>query len=491
MDLQCNNPGDELELKRRANNEPVSKAEEAGILVQFPLPGDSDSRAESAGIEKVPAVKPSSRSDGRERFGGECLDYRLGVALKNIYERGYIGSLLVIRMTEYRVMEEIYGQCIAQDLMRRMETRLLDTLRRDHIRDVKGDIIEQVAEDEFVIVLNRIEHLEDVNSITQRLAECATDVYVLGGLELHVQCVAGVAQYPYHSRVAAELLRYARIALRQADKHSKSRCHLFTDELLIKQRNHLCMAVELEQALQQGRMILHYQPQYALESLQIISVESLVRLVLESGEIVQPNDFIPIAEESGLIIPLGNWVIREACQQLSRWRDAGCGPLRVAINVSPRQLLDESLIDVVVDAVESAGIDFCDLEIEITEQCIVDHLPTVQRVLGELNQKGVRMAVDDFGTGYSALAYIAQLPLTLIKLDRSFLSDVSCDSRASQLVTALITMAKELNLEILAEGVETLLHHQFLCDAGCELGQGFGFARPCSAEALLELVQTH
>lgn len=217
-------------------------------------------------------------------------------------------------------------------------------------------------------------------------------------------------------------------------------------------------------------------------------MEALVRMVSDTGELIPPNDFIPIAEENGFIIQLGEWVIHEACRQFSLWRKAGCAPLRIAVNVSPKQLVDDRLIDIVSNAVNEFSLSYRDLELEITEQCVLEYSDSVENTLEELHRRGVRIAVDDFGTGYSSFAYLARLPLDVIKMDRSFLVNVTSDVRAGRVVVATIAMAGALGSEIIAEGVETQAQEDFLRSSGCMLGQGYGFSRPQNSEAMEKLL---
>ncbi len=244
------------------------------------------------------------------------------------------------------------------------------------------------------------------------------------------------------------------------------------------------MVNQLKQALEQERFILHYQPQYGIDNQRIVGVEALLRIQSEQGEMIRPDLFIPVAEQHGLIIPIGNWVINEACQQIRRWQNAGFQTPRMAINVSPKQLADDAIIEVVTQAVAEAGIKFSDLELEITEQTIIENMEVAVKVLNELNQKGVRIALDDFGTGYSVFSYLSQLPIDVIKIDRSFVTDTPTDERARLVMQGIVSIAKALNMEVVAEGIETEQQQQFVAEIGCDIGQGFGFARPADAKSI-------
>ena len=241
------------------------------------------------------------------------------------------------------------------------------------------------------------------------------------------------------------------------------------------------MAAELERAVEQDRLVLHYQPQYAIDTQRVVAVEALVRLVTESGELIGANDFIELAEETGQILQIGRWVIEAACQQLGRWQQAGLGMLRIAVNVSPCQLMANDFCALVDTAVASAGIRHSDLELEITECQLVENRPYVERTLRILTTKGVRVVVDGFGTGYSSLACLQQLSISTVKVDRVFISQITEDARAGRIVNLIIAMAQELGLGLIAVDVETEAQHRFLLESGCQLGQGYGFARPQNA----------
>jgi EAL domain-containing protein (putative c-di-GMP-specific phosphodiesterase class I) len=343
------------------------------------------------------------------------------------------------------------------------------------------DVVYQVAHNEFVILLDRLAQREHVAGIAERLLEHCTGGYHLNGLRLAMKGRIGMAVYPHDTSEPETLLRYARVALREACPQRGEHCHFFAAEQLDNLRNRVWMAAEIEQAIEQERVVLHYQPQYAIDTQRVIGVEALVRLQGTNGDLIPPNHFIELAEETGLIVPLGRYVIEEACRQLARWRESGCRALRMAVNVSPRQLLEPDFIDIVEQAVIDAGIRYADLELEITERQVVEHMVEVEQTLRALTARGVRIAIDDFGTGYSSLAYLMQLSVNTIKIDRAFMAQIPEEGRAGRIVTAIIAMARSLGLTLTAEGIETAEQHQFLLEAGCDLGQGFGFARPQEA----------
>jgi diguanylate cyclase (GGDEF)-like protein len=392
------------------------------------------------------------------------------------------GALCVLRLNEYRLLEETFGRRIGQDLLQLVGNRLRAGLRGN-------DLLEQIAEDEFVLILDDQTESEQLANIAQRLLTDCTGVYTLEGLRMHVNASLGIARFPVDAGEPALLVRFARIALHETDPCSPSPYHFFSQKLLEQLQTRVWMAAELEEALEHERFELHYQPLFDIETQRTLGAEALLRLRSEEGELIAPDRFIPLAEEMGLIVPIGRWVMNEACQQLKRWQQHGYGHLRMAVNVSPVQLSDERFVEMVSEAVETAGIDYSDLELEITEGQVVEYLPLIEKAFKALNAKGVRIAIDDFGTGYSALAYLTRLHWSTVKIDRAFLADIPHESNAGRIVAAIVAMAGELGLQVTAEGVETEAQYRFLSEAGCHLGQGFGYARPQPAKDFLRLLQ--
>jgi diguanylate cyclase (GGDEF)-like protein len=421
----------------------------------------------------------ASREETRPQ-SQSCDD--LATALREAGDQGRETALLVLRINEFRELAETLGESCGLRLMGQVESRLLECLRM-------SDVAAQVSDDEFAIVLGYLGKLEDVNFVAGRLVKACSGVYELGEMNTHIRTSVGIALCPPGEGEAAELLRFARVALRGEGAGDLQGCHLFSRELLERQQRVVWMEAELEKALQQDRFILHYQPQYHADSRQILGLEALVRMRAESGELIPPDDFISLAENNGFIVELGRWVIFEACRQLAQWRKNGCDPVRIAVNVSPRQLLDDSLPGIVDQAIADHELDYADLELEITEECMLECSPVVERVLRALHRRGVRIAIDDFGTGYSSFVYLSRLPLNIIKMDRSFVSGIPDDPRAGQVVTAMIAMARELGFEVTVEGIETPEQCDFLLNSGCDLGQGFGLARPQGAHKIEKLLR--
>ncbi len=435
-----------------------------------PRPAALPDAAEAA---EVLALVPGPANIPLDAASAQQID----AALRQAQASGLRSACLWISTGEQNLIEETYGHQVGVALMRLVEIRLRECLRED-------DVMCRVTNHEFAVVLSDVESVRAVAGVAERLQSQCGGVYHPGKSRLHVATHIGIAMYPSDTTEPQELMRYARMAMREASVQGGTRCHFFSPELLMRLHERAWMSAELEQALAQGRLVLHYQPQYAIDTQRVVGVEALVRLATHSGELIKPDNFIALAEETGQIAALGRWVLDKACQQLGRWRRAGKTGLRMAVNISPRQLLDEAFTDMVDAAVTRAGICHSDLELEITEGQIIEHLADVDRTLRKLTAKGVRVAVDDFGTGYSSLAYLTQLSVHAVKVDRAFMARIPDDARAGRLVSAVIAMARELGLALIAEGIETEAQHQFLLQSGCDLGQGYHFSRPQSAKQI-------
>jgi diguanylate cyclase (GGDEF)-like protein len=402
--------------------------------------------------------------------------------LNHLKQVGRPGALCVLRINEYRLLEETFGQHIGKQLLALVGSRLRAGLR-DH------DLVRPIADDEFVLILEGQVDDEQLINIAQRLLQDCSGTYNLEGLRLHLNTALGIARFPMDASEPALLMRFARIALHEAYPKNPLPYHFFSQRLLKALQTRVWLAADLEEALTDGRFELHYQPLFDIASQRILGAEALLRLRTEGGDLIPPARFIPLAEEMGLIVPIGCWVLHEACRQLKHWHQQGHMGLRMAVNVSPVQLADKSFVTNVLKAVEETGIAYNDLELEITESQVVSYLPLIEQAFNELNAKGVRIAIDDFGTGYSALAYLTRLHWSTLKIDRTFLCDISHGSKTGRVLTAIIAMAGELGLQVTAEGVETELQYSFLCQAGCHNGQGYGYARPQPAEGFRRLLQ--
>ncbi|MBX9915127.1 MAG: GGDEF domain-containing phosphodiesterase, partial [Pseudomonadaceae bacterium] len=295
----------------------------------------------------------------------------------------------------------------------------------------------------------------------------------------------GISYYPSDGQSADELIRNADAALYQAKAEGRNTYRFYTQALTERAHNRLSMESKLRQAIKQGEFILHYQPLVDTHSGRPLGVEALVRWNSPEG-MISPAEFIPLAEDTGLIVPIGTWVLREACQQAQALRNQGLLLETVAVNLSPRQFRQTDLLQQVRDALSDSGLPPHCLELEITEGALMDDVAQTQASLRALKSLGLRLAVDDFGTGYSSLAYLRRFPLDKLKIDQSFMHGVPEDHGNMEIVATIITLARSLNLTAIAEGVETAEQLAALRTLGCEQSQGYFFSRPLPLDALRE-----
>ena len=457
--------------------EPVRRGGEAGAKV-IPFAGLRRRPAER-GVQPLPTgVDPTAGlADGADPLGGH-LALALGRLLRRSRPAGQGCAVAIMQFAETGLLSETFGGDLGRRLGPVVRERLAAALRPD-------DALVPLEGGTFALLLDGLADREAALAEVQRLRQVAGGTCHLNGLRFRLTAKVGMVLAPAHGTEPDDLVRYARVALRHAAASTTSDLECFEPAMLERLREQVWMAAELQQAVQAGRLELHYQPQYELASGAMVSTEALLRLRDAGGELIGPDRFIGIAEETGLIVEIGRWVIREACRQLAQWRAEGFALRGMAVNLSPRQLLDMELIPTIHPAVKQNRLDYADLELEITEAQMIENLPVVGEVLEEIAELGVRIAVDDFGTGYSSLAYLSRLPLHRLKIDRSLVADAEGSRRAARIVAAVVAIADELQVDVVAEGIETERQRELVAEAGCQVGQGFLMARPMPPGQLL------
>jgi diguanylate cyclase (GGDEF)-like protein len=428
-------------------------------------------------LETQDGIRVANSSGSEPRELGSRLHREL-IAARTIKQRA---QLLVFRISNFSLLVDTFGAEFGHAAEQALLVQLNGKLR-------KREPVQRLKPGEFGIVGRGIPSVNSLNAMATRMVEGGTGHYEVNGVACRLKIAIGAAAYPDDTEDPEELLRFARFALCSVSPEDAISFNTFSRERLARQKATFRIEAEMEAALEEGRFKLQYQPQFAIGNGKITGVEALARLCTTDGTDIGPDEFIPVAEDNGFIIKLGSWVIQEACRQLAEWRAAGCDIPRVSINLSPRQLQDPGLLRVVESAVAEAGLKFGDLEMEITERCLVEETRTVTDTLHALRARGSRVAIDDFGTGYSSFAYVAWQPMDMIKLDRSFLLRVGDDKRTGTVVSSMIAMARELGMDVIAEGVENDQQTHFLREHGCEFAQGFALARPLDPGEIPELL---
>lgn len=358
----------------------------------------------------------------------------------------------------------------------------------DRFKLVNDSLGHQVG-DEFVLILNAQAGPEAVRGVIERVSAAIAQPWITEWGEIHVTSSIGVAIYPEDGADAPTLLRHADAAMYRAKDSGRSNAQFFTDELNAMMSERLELDSKLRRALERRQFVLHFQPCVELRTGRIVGAEALIRWNLPDHGPVEPQRFIPLAEETGLIVPIGRWVLHEACRQGKAWLDAGLPPMTISVNVSPRQFRQDNLVRTVVDALQSSGFDGRLLELELTENLVMLDAPQLLATMDELKQLGVRIAVDDFGTGYSSLSYLKRFPVDRLKIDRSFVQDVPGDPDDATIVRAIVALGHNLGLRVVAEGVETEEQRRFLLDCACDEVQGYFFGRPATAAELTQLLR--
>lgn len=353
------------------------------------------------------------------------------------------------------------------------------------------DTIARMGGDEFGILLNDIEHDEDPAKLARALMALLQEPFEINGQRIFLSASIGIGVYPEHGAIADELMRNVDAALFRAKAEGRNSYQYYSQDLTARAFERILLESNLRDALANEQLILHYQPQLDLAAGALCGIEALVRWQHPSMGLIPPDRFIAIAESTGLITPMGTWVLHEACVQMVRWLESGQVPPEtlMSVNLSPRQLDKDTLVDVIGQTLASTGLPAANLELEITESAVMESPEASVMRLTRLREQGVKLAIDDFGVGYSSLSYLKRLPITKLKIDRSFVSDIPKDANDIAITKAIIALARSLGLELLAEGIETRKQQAFLLREGCLRGQGFLFSRPLPAvefEAFLQ-----
>ncbi len=403
---------------------------------------------------------------------------RLDQALTSANRREGRLALLLIDLDDFKHINDSLGHHAGDLLLQQLATRLAGSLR-------EGDTVARIGGDEFVSILSNVASEEDASVVTQKILKLAAEPYTIDGHELFVTCSIGISFYPKDGEDAETLLQHADAALYRAKKQGGNNAQFCTAEMNAKALQRLTLENELRHALKRQEFLLHYQPRVNLHSGEITGMEALVRWQHpKQGLLIPPGGFIPVAEDSGLIVPLGAWVLHTACAQNKAWQTAGFKPVCVAVNLSARQFRQQDLVELVTRTLQETGLDAAYLELELTESMVMQDVETTIVTLTRLKEVGVKFSIDDFGTGYSSLSYLKRFPIDFLKIDQSFVRDLNTDPDDAAIVKAIISMAHDLGLKVIAEGVETQEQKSFLQLGHCDEMQGYLFSKPVPAKEL-------
>jgi len=408
-----------------------------------------------------------------------------------------IAAVIVLDIDKFHRINDALGFVVGDQLLSKISERLVEVLRDtdtvSHIEDQKqSQTVSRTGADEFGILLTDIKDVEAVTWIMKRILDNMAVPLEIDGNEIFITCSAGVSLYPYDSDDPDVLLRNANAARYNAkQRFSRNSFTFYSENLNQTSYKQLWFEGQLHHALELGELSLQYQPKVNLATGKITSMEALVRWNNPKLGFVSPNEFIPIAEHTGLINEIGDWILQSACAQARRWEEAGFTDVSVAVNLSAVQFRQQDLHERIITMVAESGLQPRHLEVEITESVVMENHQSAVHSLNELDHAGIRIAIDDFGTGYSSLAYLKHLPVSTLKIDRSFLSDTVLDKQDELIITAIIAMAHSMNLTVVAEGVENSTQKAFLSQLHCDEIQGYLFSKPVDEEDALELLRNN
>jgi diguanylate cyclase (GGDEF)-like protein/PAS domain S-box-containing protein len=391
-------------------------------------------------------------------------------------------AVLFCDLDHFKLINDTLGHTAGDALLFAVAERLSGAVR-------PGDTVSRIGGDEFVVVCEGFEGVAHVRTLAERLIGSLERPFHLAGKEIFVAVSIGIRVADISTDTPDHLLRDADAAMYQAKEAGRNRAVIFDENRARQSGSRLQIESELHRALERNQLRVYYQPIISIREGTITGVEAVVRWAHPERGIVVPAEFIGAAESTGLIIPIGAWVLRQACRQLYAWKASGVERLTMSVNLSAKQLRSADMLSTVVDAIERTGVDPADLCLEVTESTLMDDPPEAKRLLDEIKGLGVRLAIDDFGTGYSSLSYLKQFPIDVLKVDRSFVSNVGTDAQDTAIVTSVIQLARALSLDTIAEGVETLEQRSQLDALGCQLAQGYLWSGPVEAAELERWIQ--
>ncbi|OYW15049.1 MAG: GGDEF domain-containing protein [Hydrogenophilales bacterium 12-64-6] len=406
---------------------------------------------------------------------------RIEQAIVKAQRDNHLVAVVFVDLDHFKLINDSLGHHVGDRLLLEVADRLLACVRGH-------DSVARQGGDEFVLVLTELHEENEILAIVSRLLEIISQPWMDEGQEYGLSCSVGISCYPQDGGDPDALLRCADAAMYKAKESGRSTYHFYTPELNLAISERLELENSLRHALEREEFRVYYQPRIDVASGRIIGAEALIRWDCPGKGIIPPDSFISIAEETGLIIPIGQWILEEACRQNSAWQRAGLPPINVSVNLSPIQFRHTGLVQSVASALAQAGLDPAFLELELTESFVMHDAERINVAMKSLKTLGVDIAVDDFGTGYSSLSYLKRFPVDRLKVDKSFVRDIDSDPDDAAIVRAIITLGHALGLKVVAEGVETLAHLEFLRQHGCDELQGYYFSRPIPAlemEALL------
>jgi diguanylate cyclase (GGDEF)-like protein/PAS domain S-box-containing protein len=406
---------------------------------------------------------------------------RLSQAVIEARRQGRCVGVMLLDVDNFKMVNDTMGHEAGDELLRNIGKRLSVCVR-------ESDTVARFGGDEFGLVLADMADPRDALKVAQKMLDAFAPAFFVGGRELFIGPSIGITMYPTDSDDLDTLVKNADSAMYHAKAQGRNNFQFYSAALTERAQSRFLVETSLRRALERREFLLHYQPKVSLATRKITGVEALIRWQNPELGMVPPGDFIVVAEESGLILPIGEWVLRSACEQVKRWHDQGLTPVKLSVNLSSKQFRRGPLKDTLARVLAETGFDPHCLEFEITESVLMDGSAEVSAVLAELKDMGISISVDDFGTGYSSLSYLKRFPIDTLKIDRSFVRDIPGDQDDAAIVRAIIAMSRSLRMKVIAEGVETEEQSQFLRAEGCDEIQGYFCGRPVPPEEFQQML---
>lgn len=414
---------------------------------------------------------------------------RLGQAMERARRNEKLVGILFLDLDHFKDINDTLGHLFGDRLLQETAKRLADLLRKE-------DTVARLGGDEFTVILESISNVADAEELAKKILDAIRQPFMLGEHELHLTSSIGITLYPLDDSDIERLIMNADSAMYHAKSHGRNTYELYTSKILSETTERVAIEAAFRKAVGAADFLLHYQPEFALHyqaevdrySGEVVGVEALIRWQHPELGMLGPDQFIPLAEASGLILPLGEWVLRTACKQAVAWRAAGFPPFSVAVNVSALQLKNRDIVQQVAHILNETGMEGRYLELELTESVVINKSEELITILRDLKQMGITISIDDFGTGHSSLANLQLLPIDKVKIDISFIRNVTKSKQDAAIVTSIIEMAHKLGMKVVAEGVETEEQQMYLLTHHCDILQGYHFSRPMVAKDLEALL---
>lgn len=411
------------------------------------------------------------------------LNMRLEQAIKNAYRHHQHLAVMFIDLDNFKNVNDSLGHDVGDQLLTEISTRLIKTIRDQ-------DTVARLGGDEFVVLIDGLDHSEDAAVVADKLLLVLKEPMIAANMRLSLSASIGISLYPQDGDTPDALLKTADSAMYDAKIQGKNAYHFYTTDLTASAFERMKLESDLRHAIELRQFVLFFQPQYDMTDQRLTGIEALVRWPHPEKGLIPPDKFIPIAEECGLILPIGEWVLEQACRQYVEWENSGYELPVLSVNISGQQLQRTNMAETITETLQATGMKPECLEIEVTESFIMRRTSESIRCLTEIRALGVSLAIDDFGTGYSSLNQLKQLPVNRLKIDRSFIKDIPDDNNDKAIVRAIIALAESMSLSVVAEGVETDEQRLFLLSEGCNLGQGYLFNKALVGEDFIHLLTT-